>query len=162
MHHFNLETSMSKPNPGPRAVVFVHGLWLHAESWHAWVELFRQKGYHAVAASWPGDAATTVATRQNPASVAGYGVNEIAEHIARQLKTFDQPPVLVGHSFCGLLVQKLLGLNLAAGAIAIDPAPIKGVPELPLSALKSALPVLCNPFNLENAVDRLQAVNCVF
>ena len=157
MHHFNLETSMSKPHPSPRPVVFVHGLWLHAESWHAWVELFRQRGYHAVAASWPGDAATTVATRQNPAAVAGYGVNEIAQHIARQLKAFDQPPVLVGHSFGGLLVQKLLGLNLAAGAIAIDPAPIKGVLELPLSALKSALPVLGNPFNLRRAVSLTRA-----
>ena len=49
-------------------------------------------------------------------------------------------------------MQNLLGRDLAAAAIAIDPAPIKGVPELPLSALKSGFPVLGNPFNFRRAV----------
>lgn len=138
-------------------IVFVHGLWLHAESWQPWVEFFRQKGYDAVAASWPGDAATTAATRMDPTRVAGCGVAEVAEHIARQLEGFDRQPILLGHSFGGLIVQNLLGRNLAAAAIAIDPAPIKGVPELPLSALKSALPVLGNPFNFNRAVSLTEA-----
>ena len=45
-------------------IVFVHGLWLHAESWKPWIEFFRQNGYEASAASWPGDSETTEATRQ--------------------------------------------------------------------------------------------------
>ena len=138
-------------------IVFVHGLWLHAESWQAWVEFFREQGYDAIAASWPGDAATTAATRLDPAGVAGYGVTEIAAHIAGQLKGFSRPPILIGHSFGGLIVQNLLGRDLAAAAIAIDPAPIRGVPELPLSALKSALPVLGNPLNFMRAVSLTEA-----
>jgi pimeloyl-ACP methyl ester carboxylesterase len=133
-------------------VVFIHGLWLHAESWNNWIRLFKECGYDAVAASWPGDAKTTVATRKNAQAVAGYGVTEIADHIARQLKAFSQKPILIGHSFGGLLAQNLLGRNLAAVAIAIDPAPIKGVSELPFSVLKSGFPVLGNPFNLNRAV----------
>ncbi len=143
---------MSSTNSTKSPIVFVHGLWLHAESWNPWIEFFRQNGYDAVAASWPGDAATTEATRRNAAAVAGYGVTEIADHIAEQLKAFERKPVLIGHSFGGLLVQNLLGRDLAAAAIAIDPAPIKGVNELPLSALKSAFPVLGNPFNFRRAV----------
>jgi non-heme chloroperoxidase len=143
---------MSSDNSMKMPIVFVHGLWLHAESWNKWLEFFRENGYDAIAASWPGDSATTEATRRNAAAVAGYGVAEIADHIAEQLKQLAQKPILVGHSFGGLLVQNLLGRNLAAAAIAIDPAPIKGVPELPLSALKSAFPVLGNPFNLKRAV----------
>jgi pimeloyl-ACP methyl ester carboxylesterase len=133
-------------------VMFVHGLWLHAESWDNWVEIFRSKGYVASAASWPGDAATATATRQNPAAVAGFGVTEIADHIAQQVKALPGKPILIGHSFGGLLVQNLLGRDLAAAAVAIDPAPVKGVSELPGSALKSAFPVLGNPFNLRRAV----------
>jgi len=95
-------------------IVFVHGLWLHAESWQAWVEFFRHQGYDAMAASWPGDAATTAATRMDPTAVAGYGVAEIAEHVAGQLKGFGRPPILVGHSFGGLIVQNLLGRDPAA------------------------------------------------
>ena len=133
-------------------IVFIHGLWLHAESWNNWIEFFRANGYEAVAASWPGDAETTEATRRNANGVAGYGVTQIANHIARQFEAFDQKPILIGHSFGGLLVQNLLGRDLAAAAVAIDPAPIKGVPELPLSALKSSFPVLGNPFNFKRAV----------
>jgi pimeloyl-ACP methyl ester carboxylesterase len=138
-------------------IVFVHGLWLHGESWKPWIDYFREKGYEAVAATWPGDSETTEATRKNPNALAGFGVGEIADHIAAQLKKFDRKPILIGHSFGGLLVQNILGRDLAAAAIAIDPAPIKGVPELPLSALKSSFPVLGNPFNFSRAVSLSEA-----
>ena len=143
---------MSSNTTSKTPIVFVHGLWLHAESWKPWIDFFRQNGYEAEAANWPGDSETTEATRRNANAVAGYGVTEIADHIAKQLKAFNKKPVLIGHSFGGLLVQNLLGRNLAAAGIAIDPAPIKGVPELPLSTLKSGFPVLGNPFNYGKAV----------
>jgi len=143
-----MSTSKSTKNP----VVFVHGLWLHADSWKPWIEFFREHGYEAIAASWPGDSETTEATRRKPDAVAGYGVTEIANHIAGQIKALKQKPILIGHSFGGLLVQNLLGRDLAAATVAIDPAPIKGVSELPLSTLKSSFPVLGNPFNFNRAV----------
>jgi pimeloyl-ACP methyl ester carboxylesterase len=143
-----MSVSQSTKNP----IVFVHGLWLHAESWKNWIDFFREKGYEASAASWPGDSETTEATRRKPDAVAGYGVTEIADHIARQIKALDKKPILIGHSFGGLLVQNLLGRDLGVAAVAIDPAPIKGVPELPLSALKSSFPVLGNPFNFKRAI----------
>jgi non-heme chloroperoxidase len=143
---------MSVPDVTRVPVVFIHGLWLHAESWSKWVELFRTRGYEAIAASWPGDSATTSATRNNPDALAGRGVTEIADHLAAQVSRFDRKPILIGHSFGGLLVQNLLGRNLAAGGIAIDPAPIKGVWQLPVSALRSAFPVLGNPLNYTRSV----------
>jgi pimeloyl-ACP methyl ester carboxylesterase len=147
---------MSLTAASPLPIVFVHGLWLHGESWNPWLDFFRGHGYDPSAAAWPGDAETAEATRRNPSAVAGYGVNEIAEHIAAQLRGLARP-ILIGHSFGGLLVQKLLGQDLAAAAIAIDPAPIKGVPELPLAALRSAFPVLWNPFNYRRAVSLTEA-----
>src|SRR5687768_8282452 len=86
------DTTTTKP-----PVVFVHGLWLHAESWKKWVDLFRANGYPAIAASWPGDSETTEATRRNAGAVAGHGVAEIADHIAAQLSQFDKKAILVGH-----------------------------------------------------------------
>jgi pimeloyl-ACP methyl ester carboxylesterase len=139
-------------NSAKPPVVFVHGLWLHAESWKPWIDLFRQNGYEAIAVGWPGDGPTTDATRKNPFAVAGYGVEDIAAHIAGQIKGLKTKPVLIGHSFGGLLVPILLGRDLASAAIAIDPAPMRGVWELPLSTLKSGFPVLGNPGNLKKAV----------
>src|SRR5206468_8453837 len=98
---------MPPENTSKNPIVFVHGLWLHAESWNPWVQLFREKGYQATAASWPGDAETTEATRKNAGALAGFGVAEIADHIAGQMK--GSKPIVIGHSLGGLLVQNLLG-----------------------------------------------------
>jgi pimeloyl-ACP methyl ester carboxylesterase len=143
---------MPSNNSSKTTIVFVHGLFLHGESWIKWLEFFRDNGYEAVAASWPGDSESTQVTRENAAALAGYGVTEISDHVAGQLKIFKKIPILIGHSFGGLIAQNLLGRNLAAAVIAIDPAPMKGVIEIPLSTLKAFLPILGNPLNYRRVV----------
>jgi non-heme chloroperoxidase len=133
-------------------VVFVHGLWLHATSWQPWVDLFREAGYEPIAPEWPGGLSTVEEARANPGAVAGYGVTAVADHFAEVIAGLDEKPVLIGHSFGGLLVQNLLGRGIAAAAIAIDPAPIKGVLALPVSALRVASVALRNPVNRSRAV----------
>ncbi|HEY0783786.1 MAG TPA: alpha/beta fold hydrolase [Thermoanaerobaculia bacterium] len=137
---------------GRRPVVFVHGLWLHASSWDRWAEMFREAGYATLAPGWPDDPETVEASRQNPDVFAGKGVDEVTEHYAAIIRQLQTPPAIVGHSFGGMIAQKLLGLGLGAVGVAIDPAPFRGVLPLPFSALKSAFPVLENPANLHRAV----------
>lgn len=133
-------------------VVFVHGLWLHADSWGGWVDLFREAGYSPSAPGWPGDGGSVEETRSQPDAVAGYGVDDIVEHYAQVIATLDAKPIVIGHSFGGLIVQRLLAQELAAAAVAIDPAPIKGVIFLPPSALRVASIALKNPANRKRAV----------
>jgi pimeloyl-ACP methyl ester carboxylesterase len=59
---------------------------------------------------------------------------------------------VIGHSFGGLLAQIIAGRGLSAAAVAIDPAPFRGVLPLPISSLRSAFPVLGNPLNARRAV----------
>src|SRR5260370_7849695 len=125
------------PANGKPPVVFVHGLWLHAESWNKWVAFFKENGYDARAASWPGDGPSTEATRQNAQAVARFGVREIADHIAAQLKSLPPKPILIGHSFGGLPGQNLLGRDLAPAAAPLDPAPPNGLCQFPLPAPRS-------------------------
>jgi pimeloyl-ACP methyl ester carboxylesterase len=135
-----------------KPVVFVHGLWLHADSWGAWADLFREEGYDPIAPGWPGDSATVAETRANAAAVAGHGINDVVDHYAQAISGLAEKPIAIGHSFGGLVVQKLLGQDLVAAAVAIDPAPIKGVLALPLSALRVASIALKNPANKNGAV----------
>jgi pimeloyl-ACP methyl ester carboxylesterase len=133
-------------------VVFIHGLWLHATSWNPWMQLFSERGYSAVAPGWPGDAATVAQTRADPESVAGYGIEDVTDHFRALIDELPSRPIVIGHSFGGMIAQKLLGENYAAAAIGIDAAQIKGVLPLPLSALHSTLPVFKNPANKNKAV----------
>ena len=133
-------------------VVFVHGLWLHATSWGAWVDLFREHGYAPVAPGWPGDGDTVEDTRANPDKVAPHGIGDVVDHYAGIIGDLPAKPIVIGHSFGGLVVQKLLGQNLACAAVAIDPAPMKGILYLPPSALRVASVALRNPGNRNNAV----------
>jgi non-heme chloroperoxidase len=133
-------------------VVFVHGLWLHASSWGSWADLFRESGYEPLAPGWPGDADTPEETRKNPGQVAGKGIDDVVEHYAGIIAGLEARPVVVGHSFGGLIAQRLLGQDLAAAAVAVDPAPIKGVLVLPASALRVASVALRRPANRNEAV----------
>lgn len=133
-------------------VVFIHGLWLHASSWSPWLELFENAGYAPVAPGWPGEPATVEEARQRPDAVANIGIDDATEHFARIIEALPSPPVLIGHSFGGLIVEKLLGQGRGAAGVAIDPAQIKGVLPLPLAQLRAGLPALGNPTNLHKAV----------
>jgi len=133
-------------------VVFIHGLWLHASSWQPWVDLFREAGYDPIAPEWPGGPATVTEARANPAAVAGFGIKDVADHFAGIVAGLPEKPVVIGHSFGGLLVQNLVGRGITAAGGAIDPAPIKGVLALPVSALRVASIALRNPANRSKAV----------
>jgi len=133
-------------------VVFIHGLWLHATSWAPWVELFGEAGYDPVAPGWPGDPDTVAAARANPDSLADHGIDDVTSHYAGIIDQLPARPILIGHSFGGMIAEKLLGLDYGTAAIGIDAAQIKGVLPLPLSALHSTLPVFKNPANKHRAV----------
>jgi pimeloyl-ACP methyl ester carboxylesterase len=132
--------------------VFIHGLWLHATSWAPWLEKFRDAGYDAIAPGWPNEPDTVEEARQHPELVANTSIDEAVDHYAGIIGALDAAPVIIGHSFGGLITEKLLGQGIGAAGVAIDPAQIKGVLPLPLSQLRSGLPALGNPANLHKAV----------
>lgn len=135
----------------PPTVVFVHGLWLHATSWAPWVERFQSEGYAAIAPGWPGEPETVESARRNPQAVARLGVDEVVRHYATILAPLEGPLVVIGHSVGGQVAQRLLAEGHASAAVAIDPAPIKGVVALAPSALRMVSIAMRNPANLRRA-----------
>jgi len=136
----------------PTPVMFIHGLWIHSSAWQPWEELFRSRGYSTSAPGWPGDSDTVQATRDNPDALNDVGILAICRHYADLIDAMEVKPIVVGHSFGGLIAQELLANDYAAAAVAIDPAPIKGVKILPFSQLKTGFPVLGNPANKKRTV----------
>ena len=137
---------------GLTPVVFVHGLWMLAPSWQPWRTFFEANGYATLAPGWPDDPETVAAGRADPQVFAGKSVRRVTDHMAEVIGGLDRPAVIIGHSFGGLITQQLAGRGLAAASAAIDSAPFRGVLPLPVSALRSALPVIGNPLNYRRSV----------
>jgi non-heme chloroperoxidase len=137
---------------GLAPIVFIHGLWLLPSSWDRWAEVFEGAGYTTLTPGWPDDPETVADANAHPEVFAGKTVGQVADHYAEVIGRLDRKPALIGHSFGGLLSQIVAGRGLALAAVAIDPAPFRGVLPLPISALRSAKPVLGNPANRHRAI----------
>jgi len=142
----NIETNQPTP------VVFIHGLWVHSDSWKQWEDLYSEAGYAPVSPGWPGDSDSVTLTRGNPEPVAERGIAEITQHYADIIARLPVKPIVIGHSFGGLIAQKLLSDGNAAAAIAIDPGQIKGVKAIALAQVRTGLPVLKKSSNKKAAV----------
>ena len=137
---------------GRQPVVFIHGLWLLPSSWDRWATLFEEAGYTALTPGWPDDPETVEEAKANPEVFAHKTIEQVADHFDGIVQGLNKKPALIGHSFGGLLAQMLAGRGRASATVAIDPAGFRGVLPLPLSALKSAWPVLGNPANRNRAI----------
>jgi non-heme chloroperoxidase len=137
---------------GLTPVVFIHGLWLLPSSWDRWAEVFEQAGYTALTPGWPDDPETVEQANAKPEVFAHKTVGQVADHFDEVIGRLKKKPAVIGHSFGGLLTEIVAGRGLASVSVAISPAPFRGVLPLPISALKSARPVLGNPANRNRAV----------
>lgn len=133
-------------------VLFIPGLWIHSDSWAPWAKLFEDAGYISIVEGWPGQGVSPADARRNPAALNNVGLDAITEHYARLIEQLPTIPVVIGHSFGGVVAQKLLARGLASRAVAVDPGPIKGVTKLPFAQIRSALPVVKSKKNRERTV----------
>ncbi len=149
---YEMEQVEKSNETGLAPVVFIHGLWLLPSSWDRWAEVFEEAGYTALTPGWPDDPQTVEQATANPEVFAHKSVGQVADHFGEVIRKLRKKPAVIGHSFGGLLTQIIAGRGLASVSVAIDPAPFRGVLPLPISALKSAKPVLGNPANRNRAV----------
>jgi pimeloyl-ACP methyl ester carboxylesterase len=149
----SLEEQLEQANASGRTpVVFIHGLWLLASSWDRWAEHFAQAGYAPVSPGWPDDPDTVEEAITHPEAFADKTIGQVAGHYTQVIGQLGRKPAVIGHSFGGLLAEIIAGRGLAAVTVAIDAAPFRGIPQLPLSSLRAASPVLGNPANRHRAV----------
>jgi non-heme chloroperoxidase len=137
---------------GNTPVVFIHGLWLLPSSWDNWANLFEEAGYAPLTPVWPDDPETVEEARAKPEVFAKKKLGQVADHTAEVIGELSKKPAVMGHSTGGLLAQIIADRGLSAATVAIDPGPFRGVLPLPISALRSAWPVLGNPLNRGRAI----------
>ena len=145
------DDTISTPHPKP-TIVLIHGLWLTPKSWSGWIARFQRTGYKVVAPAWPGMSGDVESIRRNPSTLKGLTLKKIVDHYDKIIRSMERPPILIGHSFGGLVVQMLLDRGLGAAGVAIDSAQSAGVAVLPFSTIRSTIQILGNPFTYNSVV----------
>jgi len=135
------------------SIVFIHGAWLASNSWDRFADFFSERGYVALTPEWPRKVGDVEALRASADELAGLGVQEIADHFAAIIDAQPEPPIVIGHSFGGLIAQILNGRGFGRAAVAMDPAAPKGVKRVPFSSLRAAAPAIAHPSKRHGVVD---------
>jgi alpha-beta hydrolase superfamily lysophospholipase len=131
---------------GQIPLLLIHGAFLSARSWETFADYFGKRGFAVSAPEWPRKQGDVEQLRETAdASLPGLGVAEIADHYGELVQALDEPPVLIGHSFGGLIVEILLDRGLGRAGVAISPASPKGILRLPLSEARVGSAVLAHP-----------------
>lgn len=137
-------------SPQSPPIVLIHGLWLTARSWEHWLEHYRDKGYHVVAPAYPGLEVEVEALLEDPSPIEALTMHKVVKHYVGIIQELQTPPILIGHSQGGVIVQILLDLGYGVAGVAIDSVPAEGVTTLPL--IKSLFPALKNPAKIHRVV----------
>jgi pimeloyl-ACP methyl ester carboxylesterase len=136
----------------PDTIMLIHGLWMTPRSWEHWVERYKGHGFDVLAPAYPGLEVEVEALREDPSPIEVLTIEGVVHHYETIIRGLKRPPILMGHSFGGALVQILLDRGLGAAGVAIDSAPIKGILKVPWTQVRSTWPVLKNPQNRHRAV----------
>lgn len=124
-----------------KTIVLIHGLFVNNTSWKEWKTYFENQGYTVHTPSNPGHAGNPVELKRNiPSELRTVSFEQTLNNLVKFIDTLPEKPIVVGHSFGGLLVQKLIELNKAVAGVSIDGAPPKNV-MAPLSTIKIVWPV---------------------
>jgi pimeloyl-ACP methyl ester carboxylesterase len=136
----------------PDTIVLVHGLWVTPRSWEKWITRYSEQGYRVIAPAYPGLEVEVEALNADPTPIEQLTVPAVIESYEHTIRDLDCPPILMGHSYGGLIVQMLLDRGFGAVGVAIDSGAPEGVLTLPLAQARAGFPVLKNPANRHRAV----------
>lgn len=134
-----------------KTIVCIHGMYMSALCWKDWTAYYQAKGYTCIAPSWPGREEPVERLREkHPDPALGQlTLSDVIQHYTAIIEALDQPPVIIGHSMGGLVVQLLLQRGLATAGVAINSAPPMGVFTTRWSFFKSNWPHI-SPFAPQN------------
>lgn len=124
-----------------KTIMFVTGSFVTNRGWITWQKYFEDKGYKTVAPAWPfKDGSPQELRAKHPLGNPGLSaltLPEILDHYANIAKGLPEKPVIIGHSFGGLMTQILINRDLGAAGVAIHSAPPQGIFPYEFSFLRA-------------------------
>lgn len=115
-----------------KAILFVHGAWHGAWCWEKYfMPYFAQHGYHTYALSLRGHAGTPPV-----GSFRWTSIHDYVTDVAQAIRQLPHPPILVGHSMGGFIVQKYLEQHELPLAFLLASVPSFGAIKIVLKIIR--------------------------
>jgi len=128
-----------------KTILLIHGLWVTPRSWDNFRSYYESAGWRVLAPAWPGIDGDVASMRRHASGLRGIGIGEVLAHYTSIINGLDSPPVIIGHSYGGLITQLLIDRGLGRAGVAISSVPPKGIRILPLSTYRALTPALLRP-----------------
>ncbi|MDR0564009.1 MAG: alpha/beta hydrolase [Azoarcus sp.] len=135
--HEALEIISHSPKKGSAhktPLLFVHGAFAGAWCWEeSFLPWFAERGWtvHAVSLSGHGSS-------RNPIGLDNLGINNYVNDVTETIALLPTPPVLIGHSMGGMVVQKYLEKSTVPAAVLMASVPPQGLIHSAIGLLLSA------------------------
>lgn len=145
--HFNCRQFGNVHTMDAKKIIFIHGLHENAHSWTAWKIFFENLGYTCHAPDYPYHGGIPSVLRQHADKrLAKIRLRDVVQYYTQFIdQSGTEPPILMGHSMGGLIVQKLIQAGKGSLGICITSASPRGVLSLKWSFIRSNIGVI-NPF----------------
>ena len=126
---------------GSKTILFITGAFVGNNCWDEWKTYFEERGFTTLAPPWPYKDASVAELRSrhphNDKELARLTIEELLTHYENIIKSLSEKPILIGHSYGGLMTQIFVNRGLAAAGIAIHPVPPLGVFPYEFTFLKA-------------------------
>jgi len=112
-----------------KTIVFVTGCFVSYIGWNTWKSYFESKGYTVHTPPWPHKEAqpAILRSRHPDPGIASLSLKQLVDHHAEIISKLPEKPIVIGHSFGGLITQLLVQRGLAEAAVAYHSVAPQGV-----------------------------------
>lgn len=108
-----------------KTIMFITGTFISHACWKEWIVFFENEGYKTVAPPWLYKNELAVDLRQNhsESKIALIRLDNLLDYYTEIIDKLPEKPILIGHSYGGLLTQLLLQKELGSHGICINSIP---------------------------------------
>lgn len=118
-------------------VLLIHGMWSNQDTLKEVQDTFIAQGYPTEALQLPYHCSKEEHTVESQASLAKMRLQDYVDYVVDRVNQYDEPPILVGHSMGGLLVQLVAVKVQCLRLILLSSAAPAGINGLSISTIRT-------------------------
>ncbi|MDQ6531103.1 alpha/beta hydrolase [Flavobacterium sp. LHD-85] len=122
-----------------KTIMFIPGTFISHACWKEWIVFFENQGYKTVAPPWlfKNESAVDLRKAHPNSKIASIQLIDLLDYYMEIIDKLPEKPILIGHSYGGLLTQLLIQKELGYAGICINSMPPSNLTHFNFSLYKA-------------------------